>query len=142
MGSSGEGLSLLFTRQEPPPSVTILLGHYVPIRGEEFFAFWGGTVKNNRVKFSDGREIDSYGIAFSVGHAIFQTYGQIGTDFQEFIWEGPALGGGPPLEDAWRRLWPLDSKPHEWPPRGTRFSSTGLELLIPSPEVQPRPTDP
>jgi hypothetical protein len=121
----------LFKHQEPPPSVSILLGWYVPNPGETFFVASDGNAFFEGQQLPSGDGFEGYRITFTVGHVIFQTYGWIDRDRDDHRFERLVWLGDKPIQDAFRRLWPLEPEPHVWPPRGAKFATSGLRLLEP-----------
>lgn len=122
----------LFKHQRPPPSVSILLGWYEPEPQEEVFAVWAGSARTGPgQKASTGEELDGYRLTFSVGHAIFQVYGLTRTSTGRFLSERTITMDGQLVRDAFRRLWPHTLVAHDWPPRGLKFTTSGLLLLEP-----------
>jgi hypothetical protein len=120
--------SYLFERQEPPPSVSILVGHYLPRPEEEVFVAWADLSRGSGHDF-DGDVFHAYRVAFTVGHAIFYVQGYADTDREGRMFDTWLSADGAPLEDVFRRLWPLTPEPHEWPPRGANFATSGLAFL-------------
>lgn len=123
----------LFTHQEPPPSVFIFLCHYAPKPSEEVFPAWAGNAWTSGQKLPTGEVFDGYRITFSVGHAIFRVYGYADRDREGFVLLPSLTVDDKPVEDAYRQLWPLKPEPHEWPPRGANFATSGLQILEPGP---------
>lgn len=120
----------LFAHRKPPPSVAILLGRYIPDAGEEFRVAWNGSSWSSATS-PGGEEVKGYRITFSVGHAIFQTFGYLTPNRYAPVYPPFLLVSGKPLRDALRPLWPLLPAAHEWPPRGAHFATSGLDLLEP-----------
>jgi hypothetical protein len=127
-----EDFRYLYEHRKPPLSVTILLGRYIEAPGEVFRPAWHGSSWFEG-KIDSGLEFHGYRVTFSVGHAIFQVWGRFGTDSDPQVAIPEFINEGVPIEDVLRRLWPPANEPHEWPPRGGQFTTSGLERLEPPP---------
>jgi hypothetical protein len=112
---------------QPPGSVQISLGHYVPEAGDDARPVWGG---NARLTIHDDRFTEpAYRITFNVGHAIFLVHGLPGVENEGYEYGRGVFVGGEQVPDAFRRLWPFSWTPYEWPPRGFRFNTAALDHL-------------
>jgi hypothetical protein len=127
-----EDFRYLYEHREPPLSITILLGRYIDAPGEVFRPAWHGSSRFEG-NLANGMEFDGYRITFSVGHAVFQIWGRFGTDSDPHIAIPEFVNEGTPIEDVLRRLWPPANEPHEWPPQGGQFTTSGLDNLEPPP---------
>lgn len=125
-----EHFRYLFQHRELPPSVTILVGCYLPQQGEEPFAAWGVPSWLDQLR-SRGPILDGYRVTFSIGHAIFQTFGAITLDGQDVVFETGLTRERKPIPDALPRLWPMKAEAFHWPPpSGFTFTNSGLQLLV------------
>lgn len=125
----------LYEHREPPASSSIFLAHYAPQPGEVFYAAWAGTAWTAAGgDFSSRDKIHGFRVTFSVGHAIFRTYGHSRDDEDGFVMTPFLALGDQLIEDTYRQLWPLQPRPHEWPPQGANFATSALVLLEPSPK--------
>lgn len=118
----------LYEHRKPPLSATILLGRYVYSSTEDSYAAWHGSSWTD-IGGDGGDRFQGYRITFSIGHAIFQVWGGIGTNDDPKIIMPNFADGEKPITDAFRHLWPPLNDPHEWPPTGARFTTSGLEML-------------
>ena len=124
-----EHFEYLFQHREPPDSVTIHLTRYVPSAGESDFLAWVGSSwaflgRHGWPKYK------AYRITFNVGQAVFQVFGHM-APYNEVLTFEPRilLPDGTPRTDLFRRIWPRVPGPHEWPPTGGHFDTSGLHLL-------------
>jgi hypothetical protein len=125
-----EHFRYLFQHRVLPPSVAILSGCYLPIQGEEPWAAWGVAAWLSAA-LPNGTKMDGYRVTFSIGHAIFQTFGTVPVDREGYVFESGLTRGGKPVPEAVPRLWPLEAEPFHWPPRsGVTFATDGLQLLV------------
>lgn len=123
-----EHFRYLFQHRQPPPSVTILAGRYVPQPGEEPFAAWAGASWFN-AHAASGEEFKGYRVTFSIGHAIFQVFGHVTPDNARLVPQQVLVIDGREFPNALQQLWPLTGKPHDWPPPDVVFNTAGLKLL-------------
>ena len=104
----------LFEHRKPRPSLSILLGRYLPSEGETAFEVWSNTAWSTAHPTSTGEPSQGYSISFTVGHALFIVSAYEKEDV--ILLDRPITLSGQPVEDVLRRLWPL-AGPFAWPPQ-------------------------